>query len=95
MNFCIVKESLKLVIQTVSSESAFRGQFPQVFGHMQFGDYVSSKPTAYLFIWPSRPSPNTAILCILARTTCSADNAHSVFLAETSWKLMTQVIPCS
>ena len=95
MNFCTVKESPKLVKQTVSSGSAFRGQFPKVFDHVQFGDYVSSKATAHLFLWPSRPSPNSAILCILAPTTCSADSALNDFPAETSWKSTTQVIPCS
>lgn len=50
MNFYTVKESPKLIMQTVSSGSAFRDWFPKVFGHVQFGDYVSLKATAHLFL---------------------------------------------
>lgn len=60
MNFCTVKESPKLAIQTVFLGCAFRGQFSKGFGHMHFGDCVSSKATALLFLWPIRPPPNSA-----------------------------------
>lgn len=69
MNFCTVKESLKLCIQSLGISC--RVEFPKVLGDMQ--DYRASLA-----------QPNSATLCILAPTSCSADSAPSDFLPETS-----------